>query len=161
MAQRILGSLGGTRLEECGSNSQWESSHYCELCLSKYLYCGRRQAYNCASYRELHIISCEPPDPISYCVGMQVNDDESVILKHTLTGHRKPVSFVSWSPDSTMLLTCGNQEVVKLWDIRTGECKHTFDKPSSCFTSCAWFPDGHHLVSGGGDKCIYMWDLEV
>ncbi|KAH8947428.1 hypothetical protein BDL97_11G040600 [Sphagnum fallax] len=90
----------------------------------------------------------------------EVNDDESVILKHTLTGHRKPVSFVSWSPDSTMLLTSGNQEVVKLWDIHTGECKHTFDKPSSYFTSCAWFPDGHHLVSGGGDKCIYMWDLE-
>ncbi|CAK9224024.1 unnamed protein product [Sphagnum jensenii] len=90
----------------------------------------------------------------------EVVDDESVILKHTLTGHQKPVSFVSWSPDSTMLLTSGNEEVVKLWDICTGTCKHTYDKPSSCFTSCAWFPDGHHFVLGGRDKCIYMWDLE-
>jgi WD40 repeat protein len=92
---------------------------------------------------------------------MQVLDDDSVILKHTLTGHQKPVSFVSWSPDSTMLLTSGNEEVVKLWDICTGTCQHTYDKPSSCFTSCAWFPDGHRFVLSGWDKCIYMWDLEV
>ncbi len=82
-------------------------------------------------------------------------------LKHTLTGHQKPVSFVAWSPDDSMLLTCGNEESVKLWDTSTGECKHTFSKPNSCFTSCAWFPDGNRFVSGGGDKSIYMWNLEV
>jgi WD40 repeat protein len=89
-----------------------------------------------------------------------VVDDGLVKLKHTLTGHQKPVSFVAWSPDDSMLLTCGNEESVKLWDTSTGECKHTFSKPNSCFTSCAWFPDGNRSVSGGGDKSIYMWNLE-
>ncbi len=88
-------------------------------------------------------------------------DDGLVKLKHTLAGHQKPVSFVAWSPDDSMLLTCGNEENVKLWDTSTGECKHTFSKPNSCFTSCAWFPDGNRFVSGGGDKSIYMWNLEV
>jgi WD40 repeat protein len=91
----------------------------------------------------------------------EVVDDGLVKLKHTLTGHQKPVSFVAWSPDDSMLLTCGNEESVKLWDTSTGECKHTFSKPNSCFTSCAWFPDGNRFVSGGGDKSIYMWNLEV
>jgi WD40 repeat protein len=90
----------------------------------------------------------------------EVVDDGLVKLKHTLTGHQKPVSFVAWSPDDSMLLTCGNEESVKLWDTSTGECKHTFSKPNSCFTSCAWFPDGNRFVSGGGDKSIYMWNLE-
>ncbi|XP_024388495.1 WD repeat-containing protein 26 homolog isoform X2 [Physcomitrium patens] len=91
---------------------------------------------------------------------LQVVEGDSLKVKYKFTGHSKPVSFVAWSPDDTMLLTCGNEEVVKLWDISTGQCKYTYDKPNSCFTSCAWFPDGKRFVSGGGDKCIYMWDLE-
>jgi WD40 repeat protein len=95
-----------------------------------------------------------------FCV-LQVVEDGLVKLRHILKGHQKAVSFVAWSPDDTMLLTCGNEESVKLWDTSTGECRHTFNKPNSCFTSCAWFPDGNRFVSGGGDKSIYMWDLEV
>ena len=91
----------------------------------------------------------------------QVVENDSLKVKFRFTGHSKPVSFVAWSPDDTMLLTCGNEEVVKLWDTTSGQCKYTYDKPNSCFTSCAWFPDGQRFVSGGGDKCIYMWDLEV
>lgn len=86
--------------------------------------------------------------------------DDFIRMKHTLQGHLKPVSFLAWSPDDTKLLTCGNEEVVKLWDVQTGECKHTFDKRNSVFSSCAWFPDGRRFVSGGSDKCIYIWDLE-
>ncbi|KAL2649332.1 hypothetical protein R1flu_017460 [Riccia fluitans] len=90
----------------------------------------------------------------------EVVRDDCVRVKHTLRGHSKPVSFVAWSPDDTMLLTCGNEEMVKLWDVQTGECKHTFDKQNSMFSSCAWFPDGKRFVSGGNDKCIHIWDLE-
>eukprot|EP00249_Psilotum_nudum_P020318 c27652_g1_i1 orf=473-2251(-) len=85
---------------------------------------------------------------------------DHVQLKYTLRGHQKPVSFVAWSPDDSLLLTCGNEEVVKLWDAGTGECKWTFDKPNNSFTACAWFPDGQRFVSGGGDKCIYMWGID-
>ena len=94
-------------------------------------------------------------------IGMQVVEDNLLRVKHKFTGHSKPVSFVAWSPDDSMLLTCGNEENIKLWNTATGECKHTYDRPNSCFTSCAWFPDGRRFVSGGGDKCIYMWNLEV
>jgi WD40 repeat protein len=80
--------------------------------------------------------------------------------KHTLKGHQKPVTFVAWSPDDTKILTCGNEEVVKLWDVQTGECKHTLDKQNSFCSSCAWFPDGKRFVTGGSEKCIYIWDLE-
>ncbi|CAM6099990.1 unnamed protein product [Calypogeia fissa] len=90
----------------------------------------------------------------------EVVRDDFIKLKYILKGHLKPVSFVAWSPDDTKLLTCGNEEVVKLWDVQTGECKHTFDKRNSFFSSCAWFPDGRRFVSGGTDKCIYIWDLE-
>ncbi|KAH9624346.1 hypothetical protein KSS87_012409 [Heliosperma pusillum] len=81
-------------------------------------------------------------------------------VKHTLESHQNPVSFVSWSPDDTMLLTCGNVEVVKLWDVETGTCKRTFGDHGFIVSSCAWFPDSKRLVCGSSEqeKGIYMWD---
>ena len=51
-------------------------------------------------------------------------------------------------------------QVVKLWNVEIGECKLTYDKANSGFTSCGWFPDGKQFTSCGVDKCIYIWDLE-
>ncbi|KAL2900342.1 WD repeat-containing protein WDS-like protein [Bienertia sinuspersici] len=91
-----------------------------------------------------------------------VVDDGKFILKHTLKSHQMAVSFVAWSPDDTMLLTCGNIEVVKLWDIETGMCKHTFGDQGFIASSCAWFPDSKRLVCGSSEpeKGICMWDCE-
>ncbi|GAV63103.1 WD40 domain-containing protein [Cephalotus follicularis] len=92
----------------------------------------------------------------------QVLEDGKLTLKHTLRSHQNPVSFVAWSPDDTMLLTCGNAEVMKLWDVETGTCKHTFGDHGFIVSSCAWFPDSKRLVCGSSDpeKGIYMWDCD-
>uniref|UniRef100_A0A5B7BKJ8 Putative WD repeat-containing protein 26 n=1 Tax=Davidia involucrata TaxID=16924 RepID=A0A5B7BKJ8_DAVIN len=92
----------------------------------------------------------------------KVLEDGKLTLKHTLRSHQNPVSFVAWSPDNTMLLTCGNVEVLKLWDAETGRCKHTFGGHGFIVSSCAWFPDSKRLVCGSFDpkKGIYMWDCD-
>ncbi|GAB4830120.1 hypothetical protein Ancab_019762 [Ancistrocladus abbreviatus] len=81
----------------------------------------------------------------------EVLEDGKFTMKHTLSSHQKPVSFVAWSPDDTMLLTCGNVEVVKLWDVKTGACKRTFGDHGFTISSCAWFPDSKRLVCGSSD----------
>ncbi|KAJ4832303.1 hypothetical protein Tsubulata_008649 [Turnera subulata] len=92
----------------------------------------------------------------------EVLEDGSVTFKHTLRSHQNPVSFVSWSPDDTMLLTCGNMEVLKLWDVETGTCKHTFGDPGFIISSCAWFPESKMLVCGSSEpeKGICMLDCD-
>ncbi|XP_021893774.1 WD repeat-containing protein 26 isoform X1 [Carica papaya] len=92
----------------------------------------------------------------------KVLEDGKLILKHTLGSHQNPVSFVAWSPDDTKLLTCGNMEVLKLWDVETGSCKHTFGDQGFTVSSCAWFPDSKQLVCGSSDpeKGIFMWDCD-
>lgn len=89
-----------------------------------------------------------------------MHEDGNITLEHTLRSHQKPVSFVAWSPDDTKLLTCGNMEVLKLWDVETGTLKHTFGDNSFTVGSCAWFPDSERLVCGSSDpeKGICMWD---
>ncbi|WRX12321.1 hypothetical protein QQP08_004808 [Theobroma cacao] len=38
-------------------------------------------------------------------------------LKPTLCGHQKPVLTVSWSPDDSQILTCGQEEGMRPWDV--------------------------------------------
>ncbi|KAL6562833.1 hypothetical protein OROHE_005420 [Orobanche hederae] len=87
--------------------------------------------------------------------------DGHVSLKHRLAGHKKPVSFISWSPNDAGLVTCGVDEVVRQWDIASGQCLHIYEKSYSVGPiSCAWSPDGKKIFSGVNDKSICMWDLE-
>ncbi|CAN0897708.1 WD repeat-containing protein WDS homolog [Linum grandiflorum] len=91
-----------------------------------------------------------------------VMEDGKLAFKHMLSSHRKPVSLVAWSPDDTKLLTCGNAEVLKLWDVETGTCLRTFGDPGFIVSSCAWFPDSKRLVCGSSnpEKGIFMWDCD-
>ncbi|KAL7162935.1 hypothetical protein ACSBR2_039111 [Camellia fascicularis] len=90
----------------------------------------------------------------------EVKDNGQLVLKNTLTGHQKPVSAVSWSPDDCQLLTCGLEEVIKRWDVNSGECLYVYERPGVGLVSCGWFPDGKGIVSGMTDKSICLWDLE-
>lgn len=80
-----------------------------------------------------------------------------------LKGHLKPISFVAWSPDDTMLLTCGTEEGLKLWDIQNGTCKLTFSSGMNhVISSCAWFPNSEKIICGScyPDNRIFTCDVE-
>lgn len=77
-----------------------------------------------------------------------------------LTGHQKPVLMVAWSPDDCQLLTCGMEEAVRCWDVRTGDCLHVYEKDGLGLISCGWFPDGRQIFSGVTDKSTCLWDLD-
>ncbi|KAE8724860.1 Transducin family protein / WD-40 repeat family protein isoform 2 [Hibiscus syriacus] len=86
--------------------------------------------------------------------------ETGVSLKHKLSGHQKPLSSVSWSPDDHQLLTCGTEEVIRRWDVSSGECLHIYEKTGLGMVSCGWSPDGKWIFSGLNDKSICMWELD-
>ncbi|KAL3849075.1 hypothetical protein ACJIZ3_010957 [Penstemon smallii] len=90
----------------------------------------------------------------------EVKMDGQVSLKHKLSGHQKPVSYISWSPDDNQLLTCGVEEAVRRWDISSGECLHVYEKSGLGLISCGWSLDGMSIFSGVTDKSVIVWDLE-
>ena len=94
------------------------------------------------------------------CRQEQVHEDGEVALKHRLMGHQKAVLMVAWSPDDSLLLTCGMEEVVKCWEASTGRCVRVYEKSGLNLISCGWFPDGNWIFSGLTDGSICKWDLE-
>ncbi|XP_078173879.1 transducin family protein / WD-40 repeat family protein [Carex rostrata] len=91
-----------------------------------------------------------------------VENDDTVAYKHCLVGHKKPISFLSWSPNDTMLLTCGTPETLKLWDVKTGTCLTTFaDSETRIISTCAWFPNSDKVLCASSvpENFIFTCDL--
>ncbi|ORD97459.1 WDR3 [Hepatospora eriocheir] len=47
-------------------------------------------------------------------------------LKFTLYGHSLPIRSFKFSPDGTLLTSCGADKLIKVWGMDFGECRKTF-----------------------------------
>ena len=81
-------------------------------------------------------------------------------LHSYLNGHTDQVRSVTSSPDGQILATGGDDDVIRLWDLRTG---HSLDPPLTGHTAnirdLAFSPDGRLLASGSFDDTVILWDV--
>ncbi len=77
-----------------------------------------------------------------------------------LAGHTRPVNGVAFSPDGTLLATAGNDGVLGLWTVASGQRRVWLDGQALCLKFVAFSPDGRTLVlATGDDDDIRIWDL--
>lgn len=60
-----------------------------------------------------------------------------------------------------LLITCGNEPVIRLWDPRTGEARGTLEGHTKSIDVIVPHPDGRRLFSGSTDHTIRVWDLDA
>jgi len=79
--------------------------------------------------------------------------------------HQKAVSAIAFAPESSHLVSAGQDGDVKLWtvDRNTGEITlgqvthhHEF-----CANHVSYSPDGGLIASAGSDEKLYLWDVEA
>jgi WD40 repeat protein len=73
--------------------------------------------------------------------------------------HEGGPSSVRFSPDSTLLATCGSDRVVLLWDVRTGGLVRTLEGHDAGVLSVAFDHAGARIASGGFDRTVQTWDV--
>jgi WD40 repeat protein/tetratricopeptide (TPR) repeat protein len=76
-----------------------------------------------------------------------------------LQGQQGVVGAVALSPDGRHALTGGKDQVVRLWDVATGECLRTFEGHNSEVTCLRFSPDGTFALSGGFRE-VRVWHLD-
>ena len=76
-----------------------------------------------------------------------------------LCGHTDALCAIAWSPDDTHLLTCACDQLIKMWDVNSGECVQTFSRHTESVTAIAWLPDGNYFISAGVDKTVLLWGV--
>jgi WD40 repeat protein len=76
-------------------------------------------------------------------------------------GHAGAVSTVSLSPDGSRLLTSGNDQTVRMWDVQTGRQIFRIEPRVSQgnMYAAAFSPDGRRFLAGG-NNAIGVWALQ-
>jgi len=73
--------------------------------------------------------------------------------------HDNRVNAVSYSPDGNTLLTGSQDNIMRLWNVLSGELIREFEGHEDWIWDIAFSPDGEQAVSGALDGTIILWDV--
>lgn len=96
---------------------------------------------------------------------------QTVIAQKQLTfnkGHYKKIIALAVSPPTTddpgggkYLVSAGEDHVLKLWNLHTGQEMRTFPGHSKKIRCLAFHPNGRIVASAGNGKVIKLWSIET
>ncbi len=84
---------------------------------------------------------------------------ESKEIRHTLSGHRGPVTTVAYSPDGQWLATGSHDRTIKLRDGNWLRERASLVGHEDWVRIAAFAPDGQTLASGDYEGTILLWDV--
>jgi WD40 repeat protein/tRNA A-37 threonylcarbamoyl transferase component Bud32 len=73
--------------------------------------------------------------------------------------HRVEVAAVAYSPDGATLAAACSDGVIRLWDVSSGDLRHTLSGHVGGVSRLAFAPDGRTLASVGDDNALILWHL--
>jgi len=79
----------------------------------------------------------------------------------TLRGHTGAVTDIAFTPNSREIISAGQDETLKLWNLEDRTCVRTFSGHTGSVHSLAISPDGTRMASAGGDWTVRIWDMET
>ena len=103
------------------------------------------------SFREIHLWDLKTEQPVRTAL---------------FRGHRDMVTTLVFSPDSKILASTSFYGTVLLWDVETGQRRHTLAAHTDAITALAFSPDGQTLASGGywsadTESTIRIWNINT
>ncbi|MGG6242880.1 hypothetical protein ACQ4N7_30165, partial [Nodosilinea sp. AN01ver1] len=87
----------------------------------------------------------------------------------SLTGHSGPANGIAFAPHPIalapgepprrILVSCGQDGLVKVWDIDSGDCLHTMTEHRGMCWALAMHPAGDRFATSSFDHTVKIWDI--
>ncbi len=78
-------------------------------------------------------------------------------------GHSAPVCGIACAPhpidNRQLMVTTGQDSVVKIWDVESGDCLHTLTEHTGQIWSVCFHPQGDRFATCSFDRSIKIWDV--
>ena len=84
-------------------------------------------------------------------------DEASGETSKSLVGHSGPVYGLSFNPDKSLLLSCGEDGVIRLWSLHTWTCLVCYKGHVFPVWDCTFSPLGYYFASSGHDRTARLW----
>lgn len=133
----------------------WDTDDYTELTCSPL--CGHSYYVHCCTFSPFGTL-------LATC-----STDGKVIIWDPKTGTKKgtlqhesksPVRVCRFSPNSSYIVSGGDDNCMCLWDVGTMKLIRTFQAHEATVFGCCFTPDSHFLVSGSSDGDLNVWDAQ-
>lgn len=82
-------------------------------------------------------------------------------LDQTADGNRGQIRAVTFSPDGRCLASGGLDNIIRIWDVQSGDCIQTVDTNSEPVSSLVFDPNGQFLASGGESGVVHLADIRT
>jgi WD40 repeat protein len=80
-------------------------------------------------------------------------------LKALLKGHKAKVIALSFSPNSSLLISGSFDNTAIIWDVETAQMLHRLEGHDAEIYNVAFAPDGATAVTGSYDKTLRLWGV--
>ena len=89
------------------------------------------------------------------------SEEYRIDFQQTIKAHKSVAYMVNWSPDSSRIVSAGQDELASVWNANTGQLIKSLRGHGSEVVSAVFSPEGNRVLTASQDGSAALWDVST